>query len=477
MIAIFRQTQASKVRRFDMLALTDFQQASHRLQHATGHQMYLKTADAADEFGLALASLGDIDKDGYSEFAVASTRHKSSCTFINIIRVTALTQPDLLSVQSICHGSNMDNHYASISLIRQHTNTLHGHRRTVFAIGIPFETPTGAVHVSTLDHTGELIGSLHTLHVSGLSPGAQFGASLTSLGDINGDGFNEILVGAPGESAVYVVFLDSKAHVTHFVKHQMGIKNQFGRSMTTMGDINNDTIIEVLVSSAHTVHMIQLSPLGEITENIPLNLPTMITRTAGTGNTLCYVGFDEEDNPTFAIGNRFDNDGGKEKGAIWVATIDKRGNVVRCVKYSETQGNLDGKLETGDHFGASVATVLDVNKDGFAELLVGIPRPPPHLTTHRHISNSQKPGVLWILDIPGTKSVRAARMNEISPNEDCIFNKDACTCLFRQRPLSKCLALADVRAAGVYCYERYCSSAFECGKSFIMRRDHLHSWL
>lgn len=457
---------AVQIRRFDMLALTDFQQASHRLQRTSSRQISLNQSHPGDQFGSSLASLGDIDQDGHSEFAVTSFNPNASQIILNFIRITPTTDIQLLAT----HPAFSYPQRTCITSL-----TLIGHQvspnpLTSFAVGAPLHAPAGAVFITVIDKNARPINEPTIVRPTLSTQNARFGASVAYLGDINSDGHNDLMIGAPGQSTLYVAFLDGLSNVKSLnsIYVSRPRRDAFGSSMASIGDINDDGRMELIVASGKHVFLLFLKPTAEIARKIQLDLPGIATRSLARSSVLSFVGLDDAENVIFAIGNRYDNDGGAEKGSIWVATMNTTGSILRCVKFSDTQGNVDGELQKGDHFGASLATALDVNRDGSAELLVGVPRPPStlsHLIKRGGRALKDRPGQLWILDVPGTRSVRVTKLEEMSPSFGCVFSRSSCTCSFRQQQKARCLTIARTTDdEGLLCRERVCSSSFECGK-------------
>ena len=65
-----------------------------------------------------------------------------------------------------------------------------------------------------------------------------------------------------------------------------------------------------------------------------------------------------------AVGVQFDNDGGSRRGAVWILFLNPDGTVRREQKISSTQGGFTGRIDDDDQFGVGVNALGDFNGDG-----------------------------------------------------------------------------------------------------------------
>jgi hypothetical protein len=72
-----------------------------------------------------------------------------------------------------------------------------------------------------------------------------------------------------------------------------------------------------------------------------------------------------------AVGAYFDDDGGPDRGAVWILFLNTDGTVKAQQKISSTQGNFAGPLHDSDLFGWSVAGLGDLDGDGTRDMAVG----------------------------------------------------------------------------------------------------------
>ena len=91
--------------------------------------------------------------------------------------------------------------------------------------------------------------------IEGDQEGAALGRSVDAAGDVNGDGFDDLIVGAPGyhstatEAGRAYLFLGSAAGLaTGPAWHASGTAGGFGWSVVAAGDVNGDGFDDVLVA-------------------------------------------------------------------------------------------------------------------------------------------------------------------------------------------------------------------------------------
>ncbi len=200
-----------------------------------------------DSFGSAVASIGDVDGDLIDDFVVGA--YGSSAGGTNHGMVRAFSGFDGSTLYSVS-GSIVDSGFGwSVD----GTGDVDGDGIPDFVVGAPgFDYPavlTGSASV----HSG-LDGTL--IHVlTGIDPNSKFGLSVGGAGDVDADGFLDIVVGAPQEDVGFSLF-EGVARVysgmTGLVLYEFfgyGPVALFGTDVDCAGDYNSDGYDDIVVGA------------------------------------------------------------------------------------------------------------------------------------------------------------------------------------------------------------------------------------
>ncbi len=113
-------------------------------------------------------------------------------------------------------------------------------------------------------------------------------------------------------------------------------------------------------------------------------------------STVSLGDLDGDGQTNVAIGAALDDDGGTDRGAVYVLDLRSDGTIADRQTISDTKGDFSGSLDNGDRFGQSLAMLGDVDGDGHPSLAVGA------LAS----SDINDPGSVWILELNDDGTVR-----------------------------------------------------------------------
>jgi len=190
----------------------------------------------------------------------------------------------------------------------------------------------------------------------------RFGTALAVLGDLDGNGTADLAVGAEADDdggtvrgAVWILFLKPDGSVASEQKinaFQGGFGGDvdsldfFGCSLAALGDLDGDGTLELAVGATH------------------------------------------------------DDDGGADRGAVWILSLNHDGTVASETKVSATAGGFGGSLDSFDWFGHSLAALGDLDGDGTGDLAVG---------AFGDDDGDESQGAVWILFLNSDGTVASER--------------------------------------------------------------------
>jgi len=273
----------------------------------------------------------------------------------------------------------------------------------------------GSVWILFLDTNGTVknfqkISATHGGFTGDIEEGDYFGYAITSLGDLDGDTVTDIAVCARNDDdgdttdmgAVWILFLNTDGTVKGHQKisstqggftGDLDHADYFGSSVSAIGDLDGDSITEIAVgamwdddggsdegSDRGALWIIFLNSDGTVKDHQKIS-DTQGNFTGGMMDDLWFgysvTAMDDIDGdqvPDIAVGSTLDNDGGDNRGAVWILFLNSDGTVKSYSKVSDTQGDFTGILDDYDLFGASVCSMDDLDGDSVRELAVGANR-------------------------------------------------------------------------------------------------------
>jgi len=194
-------------------------------------------------FGLRVANAGDINGDGFDDAAVSELSFNRVNLYYGSATGLHTDVDDDISRSGIGFGSTM-----------AAAGDVNGDGYGDLLIGGGATTTDGAAHV----YFGSPSGLAGSWTAAGPAPSGEFGRSLAGAGDVNGDGYSDIIIGAPfafGKGAAYVYFGSpsgpSSTPDWSIVSDQSG--SSYGIWVTSGGDVNADGFSDIVVCAANYI--------------------------------------------------------------------------------------------------------------------------------------------------------------------------------------------------------------------------------
>lgn len=221
----------------------------------------------------------------------------------------------------------------------------------------------------------------------GIRAADSFGRALAQPCDMSGDGLNDLIVGAPGwdsstTNAGGVLIYNGPlagAQATNAVDGRLlgeSASDASGSAISSIGDSNGDGYADLLVGAifndrggtdAGTAYLV----LGPLTTALGLGTANAIITGDNAGDyagwSLSGLGDIDDDGLTdIAIGGPTDDGSGSDAGAVWLFY----GGVSGSVSVTAADATFRGTT-AGDYLGTSITVSDDVDGDTVPELLIG----------------------------------------------------------------------------------------------------------
>ena len=211
--------------------------------------------------------------------------------------------------------------------------------------------------------------------------GAEFGTRVGTAGDVNGDGYSDVIVGAPGydngqanEGRVYVYLggLSGLSACAAWTAESDQDYVNFGVSVGTAGDVNGDGYSDVIVGANNYSNGQTYEGRAYVYLGGPSGLSVSAGWTAESDQTEAHFG------DSVGTAGDVNGDGYSDVivGADWYD--NGQANEGRAYVYLGGPSGLTasaGWTAEGDqeqaYFGNSVGTAGDVNGDGYSDVIVG----------------------------------------------------------------------------------------------------------
>jgi hypothetical protein len=337
----------------------------------------------AAQFGASVATAGDVNGDGFSDVIIGAASYSNGPSqssegraLVYLGSASGLAPSPAWTAESNKQGAHFG---ASVAT----AGDVNGDGFSDVIVGAYNETNGQSTEGRAYVYLGSESGpeTIPVWTAESDQAAAWFGHSVSTAGDVNGDGFSDIIVGAPvfangqvdeGRAFVYLGSASGPGSTPAWTAESDKYQAQFGYSVATAGDVNGDGYSDIIVGAPFYTG-------GQLFGGRAF---VYLGSASGLGTSPAWTAENNEYASNFgtSVATAGDVNGDGFSDVIVGAPIVSHGQDEEGRAYiylGSASGSGSGPAWTGEsdqayaYFGDSVATAGDVNGDGFSDVIVG----------------------------------------------------------------------------------------------------------
>ncbi len=316
-------------------------------------------------FGNTVGTAGDVNGDGYADVIVASISNNVSIYLGSALGLSMT--PQIVLAPPVVQNNMLYGFSVSTA------GDVNGDGFSDVLVGVPYyyeynQYPyffKGRAYVYYGSPSG--MNKFNYTYVNGTQDTAEFGQFVSTAGDVNGDGYSDILIGArnfdtgvrnAGKCYVYYGSANGLDTNAAWTKTGSAVNEQFGQYLNLVGDVNGDSYSDISIYSTGTN---TLSLFNGSSSGLPgspsQTIPVSYAFSSGAGDV------NGDGYSDLIYGEYSYTSGQYQEGRILVANGSPAGLSGAAWIY---QSNLENA-----QLGYRVSSAGDVNGDGYSDIIAG----------------------------------------------------------------------------------------------------------
>ncbi|MFH0980802.1 MAG: integrin alpha [Planctomycetota bacterium] len=334
-------------------------------------------------FGISAGTAGDVNGDGYSDVIVGAYFYDNGQANEGRAFVYHGSATGLSTTSNWTAESNQDGALFGWSVATAGDVNNDGYSDVIVGAYLYGNDQNQEGRAFVYHGSASGLSATTNWTTEGDQPGAEFGWSVMTAGDVNGDGYSDVIVGAPGytndqsdegRAFVYHGSVSGLSAAANWTAESNQDDARFGTSVATAGDVNGDGYRDVIVGASEYDNGQENQGRAFVYHGSPSGLSTAPNWTAESDQGDAYFG------RSVATAGDVNGDGYSDV-MVGAPNYDNgEPNEGRAFVYHgspsglSTTPNWNAESDQGyASFGFSAATAGDVNGDGYSDVIVGAP--------------------------------------------------------------------------------------------------------
>jgi len=386
----------------------------------------LNGANAGDESGTSVSVAGDINGDGIDDLIIGAPYATTGAAYAGksyLVFGSDQGLPNPLNLSTLNGDTgfviNGESAYDYSGAAVSAAGDINGDGIDDLIIGAPGASPnvdySGASYVVFGDDQGlpnplnlSSIDGSNGIVFNGVANYDESGTSVSAAGDINGDGIDDLIIGAPyasgGDGAGYVVFGSDQAWTSPinlsglngtngFLINSVADADSLGISVSAAGDINGDGVDDLVIGAifAGTEGASYVVFGSDQAWSSPLELSGLdgsdgfaingVNPSDYAGISVSAAGdINADEIDDLIIGAPEADPNGDGSGASYVVFGSDQAwtTPLNLSSLNGSNGFMSIGVNAGDGSGTSVGFAGDINVDGFDDVIIGAPAADPN---------------------------------------------------------------------------------------------------
>ncbi|KQS28120.1 FG-GAP-like repeat-containing protein [Dyadobacter sp. Leaf189] len=347
-----------------------------------GNAVMLQGNQAGSRFGCSVSTAGDVNKDGYSDIMVGALFYDKGETNEGAVFVYHGSAAGISTNASlVLEGNQAEANFGNAMGLAGDVN---GDGYSDVVIGV-HAYDSGQVNegVAFIYHgSAQGLNANNPVKIESNQAESAFGFTATGAGDVNGDGYSDIMIGARlfdkgevDEGAVFIYHgsaLGVNSNVPAVILESNQASAFLGNAIGTAGDVNGDGYSDIIITAnmydkgqtnegaafIHHGSAQGISPVAALT--LEMNqAEAQFGSSAGSAGDVNGDGYAD-----VIVGAKYYDNGHLNEGAAFVFQGSKTGSSANPVSTLESN-------KASAQFGSSVASAGDINGDGYSDVIVG----------------------------------------------------------------------------------------------------------